>query len=114
MFWFMLLMNLLIPLVMILMGIYFKKAKLSEINPLFGYRTRRSMASLEAWQFSNRLMGSYLFQFGWGLGAISIILSLLLKDQIEYGSLFILFGQMCVMFYTIYLVEKALKRKFGN
>lgn len=88
MFWFMLLMNLLIPLVMILMGIYFKKAKLSEINPLFGYRTRRSMASLEAWQFSNRLMGSYWFRFGWGLGAISIILSLLLKDQIEYGSLF--------------------------
>ena len=58
MFWFMLLMNLLIPLMMVFVGIYFKKAALSEINPLFGYRTRRSMASLEAWQFSNRLMGS--------------------------------------------------------
>ena len=45
---------------------------------------------------------------------ISIIFSFLLKDQIEYGSLFIMLVQMCVMFYTIYLVEKALKQKFGN
>jgi len=64
MFWFMLLMNLLIPLTMVFVGIYFKKAALPEINPLFGYRTRRSMASLEAWQFSNRLMGSYWFKYG--------------------------------------------------
>lgn len=67
MFWFMLLMNLLIPLTMVFVGIYFKKAALPEINPLFGYRTRRSMASLEAWQFSNRLMGSYWFKYGLAL-----------------------------------------------
>ena len=35
MFWFMLLMNLLIPLTMVFVGIYFKKAALPEINPLF-------------------------------------------------------------------------------
>lgn len=114
MFWFMLLMNLLIPLTMVFAGIYFKKAALPEINPLFGYRTRRSMVSLEAWQFSNRLMGSYWFKYGLALSMISIIFSFLLKDQIEYGSLFIMLVQMCVMFYTIYLVEKALKQKFGN
>ena len=108
MFWFMLLMNLLIPLTMVFVGIYFKKAALT------GYRTRRSMASLEAWQFSNRLMGSYWFKYGLALSMISIIFSFLLKDQIEYGSLFIMLVQMCVMFYTIYLVEKALKQKFGN
>lgn len=67
MFWFMLLMNLLIPLTMVFVGIYFKKAALPEINPLFGYRTRRSMASLETWQFSNRLMGSYWFKYGLAL-----------------------------------------------
>lgn len=114
MFWFMLLMNLLLPLGMILVGVYFKKATLSEINPLFGYRTRRSMASLEVWKFSNRLMGMYWFKYGWILSVASIIFSFLLKDQIEYGSLLIMFFQMCVMFYTIYLVEKALKQKFGN
>lgn len=114
MFWFMLLMNLLIPLTMVFLGIYFKKAALPEINPLFGYRTRRSMASLETWQFSNRLMGSYWFKYGLALSMITIIFSFLLKDQIEYGSLFIMLVQMCVMFYTVYLIEKALKQKFGN
>ena len=34
MFWFMMLMNLLIPLTMVFVGIYFKKVALPEINPL--------------------------------------------------------------------------------
>lgn len=114
MFCFMLVMNLLLPLTMVLVGIYFKKASLPEINPLFGYRTKRSMASLEAWQFSNHLMGSYWIKYGLVLSLFSIIFSYLLKDQIECGSLFIMLAQVCVMFYTVYLVEKALKQKFGN
>lgn len=43
-FWiFMTIMNLLIPLTMILFGIYFIKKSPKEINTTFGYRTSMSM-----------------------------------------------------------------------
>ena len=115
MYWFMFFVNILTPLMMIFIGMYFKKAPNLEINPLFGYRTRRSMQNIDTWQFSNRLMGKYWFQYGWILLVPSGIISLILpEDILPVASLGIIFVQILVMFFTIYLVEKALIKKFGK
>ena len=48
-FWiFMLVMDFLLPLIMVVFGKLFQHCP-EEINSVFGYRTRRSMASQEAW-----------------------------------------------------------------
>ena len=49
-FWiFMLVMDLLFPVIMIVMGRYFMKTSPKEINYIFGYRTNMSMKNKDTW-----------------------------------------------------------------
>lgn len=57
-FWiFMVCMNLLIPLAMVGFGAVFLRWPPKEINGAYGYRTARSMASQEAWDFAHAYFG---------------------------------------------------------
>ena len=57
-FWFfMLFMNLLMPLIMIGLGRYFMKNAPGNINIVFGYRTSMSMKNQEPWKFAHEYCG---------------------------------------------------------
>lgn len=79
-FWFfMLAMNLIIPLSMIFLGKYFSKHAPGQINMLFGYRTARSMKNQDTWQFAHHYFGKLWFKMG--LWMLVLTVAAMLRDS---------------------------------
>ncbi|MBQ8546823.1 MAG: SdpI family protein [Clostridia bacterium] len=116
-FWiFMLIMSLLVPLVMIVFGIIFLINAPKGINYIYGYRTRRSMKSKEAWKYSHRLLGILWIIFGIIFLPIALIPMLFVINKGEdiisiVGAIITLvsFIPMCI---PIIFVERGLKINF--
>ena len=73
-FWiFMLVMDLLFPVIMIVMGRYFMKTSPKEINYIFGYRTNMSMKNKDTWDFAHKYIGRLWFYLGLLLIPITVI-----------------------------------------
>ena len=118
-FWFfMLAMNLLIPLTMIFLGKYFSKRAPKEINMLFGYRTTRSMKNPDTWQFAHRFFGKLWYKMGIILLVLSVAAMLfgLGKDTNTVGVLggIVCTVQLPAMLYAIWPTERALKKTFDK
>ncbi len=118
-FWlFMLAMDLLIPGTMIGCGAHYSKNTPKEINRLSGYRTPRSMASREAWDFAHRLFGTIWLWCGVVLLPLSAVAFIPLLGASEgtvglWGT--VLCGaQVLVMIATIPPVELALNARFDR
>lgn len=118
-FWaFMLIMNLLIPVIMIGFGSYFIKKAPKEINSFFGYRTSRSMKNKDTWEFAHHYCGRLWRYMGWIMLSISVIAMLLVigKDTDLVGD----FGgilcsvQTALLIVSIFPTEVALKRTFDE
>ena len=118
-FWiFMLVIALLLPGVMVLFGQVFLRRPPQQINGVYGYRTRRSMASQEAWNFAHHACGKLWFRWGLVLLPVTVGLMLLVwgRDTGTVG----LFGavvmvvQLAVLLLSVAVVENALKRTFGE
>ncbi len=119
MFWtFVSLCSVLLPIIMILVGKYFMNHPPKEINMLCGYRTCRSMKNINTWIFANKYMGKIWAKFGNVMLILSIIPMLFViekdNDTIGITSLVVLILQFIVLFWTIYLTEKALQNNFDN
>ena len=72
-FWiFMMVMELLIPLIMIIFGKYFSKKSPKEINYLFGYRTSMSMKNKDTWEFAHKYCGKLWLKIGWIMFVVSL------------------------------------------
>lgn len=117
-FWvFMLCMDLLIPLFMVGFGAIFLKHPPREINGIYGYRTSRSMASQETWDYAHAYFGKLWFIIGIIMLILCIpaMLPCLGKDDGAVGLWGgILSGAECVfMILPIIPTEIALKRRFG-
>lgn len=84
-----------------------------KINHLYGYRTKRSMKSQEAWDFAQRhsvqlMIKSGIFMIG------ASFLGPILKLNSGWGivlSMSVIFG---IVGYLFYQTETALKEKFGK
>lgn len=118
-FWiFMLIMELLIPLVMIGFGIYFSKNAPKEINQVFGYRTTRSMKNKETWKFAHNYSGKLWKRIGLIMVPIAVIAMLFTYgkdiDYVANFGLVITVIQVIVLIASIYPVEAALKRNFDE
>ena len=118
-FWFfMLAMNLIIPLSMIFLGKYFSKHAPGQINMLFGYRTARSMKNQDTWQFAHHYFGKLWFKMGLWLLVLTVAAMLpgLGKDAEAVGKLggLLCLAQLPVMLYTIFPTERALKKTFDK
>ena len=116
-FWiFMLCMDLLIPAVMIVFGAVFLRHPPKEINGIYGYRTTRSMASKEAWDFAHAYVGKIWFRAGWVMAVLCIPVMLLCIGRGEdivglWGG--ILCAVECVfMILPIIPTERELKKRF--
>lgn len=60
-------MSLAIPCIVFILGAAFWKYPPKTISRSFGYRTRRSLRSQEAWNAAQELSGKYLFLLGLAL-----------------------------------------------
>lgn len=118
-FWiFMLIMELLVPLIMFGMGTYFSRNAPKEINQFFGYRTTRSMKNQETWKFAHNYGGKLWKRIGLiMLPIIAIAMLFCYGKDIDYVAnlgLIITGIQVVVLFASIFPVEAALKRNFDK
>ena len=116
--WFLFICNLLTPIIMILAGYWAWKHCPSEINPILGYRTKRSMKNINTWKFAHDYAGRLWWKVGWILMILTILVQLTLMnsntDVIENLSMGVFFVQVLIMLLTIIPVENALKKKFND
>ena len=118
-FWFfMLAMNLIIPLSMIFLGKYFSKRAPGQINMLFGYRTARSMKNQDTWQFAHHYFGKLWFKMGLWMLVLTVAAMLLVfgrdKDMVGTVGSIVCLVQLPVMLYAILPTERALKKNFDE
>ena len=120
-FWiFMLVMNLLTPLVMIIFGRVFEKKppKIGMSKFAFGYRTIMSMRNAETWEYAHRFFGKLWFRFGIALGVISIIALFFVigkdKDTVGFAGMIICYVQIVGMLLPCIPTELALRKNFDK
>lgn len=110
--------NCLIPLLMLGIGAAFRKHPPKKMNYFLGYRTRRSMASQEAWDLAQLTLGRLWWRWGWGLLAISVLVQLPFvhagEEQLSLLSGLLCGAQVLVLLLSILPVEGALKAQFPD
>ena len=111
-------MLLLIPAVMIVVGVVFLKRPPKRVNGFYGYRTQRSMSSLEAWDFAHRVCGRLWLGCGAVVGLLCLGLEIAVlrwnRELLSTWSGTILLIQCVLLLVTILPVEGALKRNFDR
>lgn len=110
--------SLFVPLIMLVFGIVFLKKSPNKINPVYGYRSRRSMKSPEAWKFAHFLCGKIWLYAGIVMLSLTILAMLLVlnksQDTIGLVGTITLYVQLAVIVLSIIPVEIALKRNFDE
>ena len=116
--WFMLMCDLLIPVILLIAGRMMWKHCPKTINMAYGYRTKLSMKNMETWKFAH----DYCGKLWWKLGFILLIPSVLIHIPF-YGSSDDIIGkvgvcisttQLIVLIASIIPVEIALKKTFSK
>ncbi|MBP3487217.1 MAG: SdpI family protein [Roseburia sp.] len=118
-FWvFMLISDLLMPVVMIGFGRVFLKHPPKEINGIYGYRTAMSMKNKETWEFAHKYCGKLWYICGLALLPVTIaaMLPVLGKSEDAVGTVG---GILCViqtilLIGSIFPTERALRRTFDK
>lgn len=118
-FWiFMFITVLLLPLLMIFFGRRFIKKAPDDINPIFGYRTERSMKNKETWEFAHKHFGKTWFIAGLVMLPVSagIMLFSLGSDTDTVGNLntIVMVMQTVALLLLIIPTEIALKKNFDK
>lgn len=115
---FILVSNLIIPVIMLLIGMKFKRHGPKDINNIYGYRTSMSMKNKETWEFAHQYCGRLWVKSGIIMFIISIIVSMLAfmsVDEVQGIIVVILVTiQTIVLIISIFPVEKALKKNFDE
>ncbi|NFD29294.1 SdpI family protein [Clostridium botulinum] len=111
--------NLIIPVIMLFFGVRFRKHGPKNINGIYGYRTSMSMKNKETWEFAHQYCGRLWIKLGLIMLTISIIVSVLVFTYIDEAQgiidLILVTIQTIVLIVSIFPVEKALKNNFdGN
>lgn len=118
-FWiFMTICNFMVPLLMIGVGRMMMKNPPKTINRVFGYRTSRSMKNQEMWDFAQVYCGKLWWKIGWIMLPFSVLGMLpgIGKNDDFVGGLgtVIIIAETLVLFLSLFPVEKALLKKFGD
>lgn len=116
--WFMLICDILIPVVMVIAGRMMWKHCPKHINGLLGYRTTRSMKNMDTWKFAHDYCGKLWWKIGWIMIMPSALIHIPLyhsdKNTIGFAGLILVAIQCFIMIVSIYPTEKALKKYFYN
>lgn len=116
--WFIVICNLLVPIIMIIAGRLMWKHCPKEINRLIGYRTKRSMQNQDTWKFAHDYCGRLWWIIGWIILLPSVVVQIpFLKSTYEVIGIVgaaILLVQLAVLLISIFPTESALKRTFSD
>ena len=118
-FWlFMLIIDLLIPIMMIGFGRIFVTRPPKKINHIYGYRTAMSMKSNETWVFAHPYFGKWWFTIGLFLLPLSVI-SLLFVWNSQIHTIGMVGGVICLiqlfpLVFPVFPTEKKLKQLFDK
>ena len=116
--WFMLICDILIPILMIICGRMMWKHTPGKINGIIGYRTPRSMKNMDTWRFAHDYCGRLWWRIGW----IMFIPSLVIHRPFYHSSEnvigtvgAVLCTVQCVfLIVPVFFTERALKRTFND
>ncbi|ACO86704.1 SdpI family protein [Clostridium botulinum] len=111
--------NLIIPVIMLFFGVRFRKHGPKNINGIYGYRTSMSMKNKDTWEFAHQYCGRLWIKLGLIMLTISIIVSVLVFTYVDEAQgiidLILVTIQTIALIVSIFPVEKALKNNFdGN
>ena len=116
--WFWLICDLFIPLVMIVVGRMTWKHCPKNINSLIGYRTTRSMKNMDTWKFAHEYCGKLWWKLGWLIMILTALMYIPLYQSndniIEIAGVVLMTIQCTVLIISIYPTEKALKEHFTD
>ena len=116
--WFMLVCDLLVPVIMILCGRMMWKHAPGKINGVLGYRTSRSMKNMDTWKFAHDYCGKLWWRIGWIMLAVSFIIHIPIygksDDVIGWTGWILTMVQCVVLVVSIVPTERALKRTFDK
>lgn len=118
-FWiFMLICNLLIPVIMIFFGRIMQMNPPKKINGVYGYRTTMSMKNTDTWNFAQKCCGRLWWKTGWGMLILTILIWLpFMAGKVEIvgtiGGIFCTV-QCAVLIGSVFGVEIALKKTFDK
>ena len=114
--WFMLLCDLIIPIVMVIAGRMMWKHCPKHINSMLGYRTTRSMKNMDTWKFANEHCGRLWYKMGLFMLAFSVLVSVLLlrTNDNTYSMISLIFVLLpcIILIVSIIPTELALKKMF--
>ena len=116
-FWlFMLVCDLLVPVIMILCGRMMWKHAPDKINGVMVYRTSRSMKNMETWKFAHDYCGRLWWKIGWIMLIPSLVIHFPIygksDDVIGWTGGILTMLQCVVLIVSIIPTEMALKKTF--
>ena len=113
---FLIVCGLFLPVLMIVVGLIWKKHPPKKINVFYGYRTQLSMRNQQTWEFAHRTCGDIWVWAGLGTFVVSITLLFAFQPLIDLAIVLIwlLLFQLVVIIITIIPVEIALKKNFDK
>lgn len=106
------------PVIMIIMGLLFRKAGPKKINYIYGYRTTMSMKNRDTWEYAHRYCGRLSLYLGLIMLTPSAVPMLFLIGKgielIGIVGIVICFVDMIPLFAVIFQTERELKRVFDE
>lgn len=91
----------------------------TETGSFGGYRTKRSVASEEAWKFANRYCGNMWIKCGIAAILPSLVAAFLftriMSESHAFAAVWVMEAiEAGLVSITVYFVEKAIAERFGN
>ena len=116
--WFMLVADVTIPIIMAIAGRIMWKRCPKRINGFLGYRTSRSMKNMDTWRFAHEYCG----RLWWIIGLIMLLPSVAVfipfynsdEDTVTIVSSIIMLLQLAILIISIVPTELALKSTFND
>ena len=118
-FWiFMFVMVLILPVMLTGFGVWFQKHPPSEINAIYGYRTRMSMKNAQTWEFAHRRIGIHWRRAGLWLLPVSVLAMFTVVCQNEtitgMAGARIMTLQCIALLLSVWQTEKELRAEFDS
>lgn len=110
--------SLIVPLTMILFGVWMRCRPPKEVNGAFGYRTRRSTKNEETWLFAHKMCGKV-----WTWGGLALLfvtagaMFLLWRNGVDVMTQWttkVTMAQVVILALSIIPVEHALRKHFDD
>lgn len=114
-YWYYLLVaTLVIPASMIVLGLVFWKRPPKDINCIYGFRTKLSRSSQEAWDFSQKYAGRYWFI----VGILTLLITIpamvnsmeLSRAELNGFAICVVLAQLLPLISVLPMTEQALRK----